>query len=92
MDLWEYTAVSREQVDGEEFEEAEEEFRPVFRKNHKKIEQEDEVPRHPYKIFRDLVTSNRDLDSTDRIVIEALKDEYSEKWREKVEEAHGDKQ
>ncbi len=40
----------------------------------------EEVPTHPYKIFRNIVESN-ELTDEERIALEQMKDEFSEEWQ-----------
>ncbi|MFB1064922.1 hypothetical protein [Natrinema sp. H-ect4] len=51
-------------------------FRPQFQQNH-----EEDVPTHPYKIYREIV-ENRKLSDDEKAVLKALKAEYAEKWLE----------
>ncbi len=52
-----------------------EKFEEEFRKNMNK-----DVPTHPYKIYRNIVES-KELTDEERIALEHMKDEFSEKWQ-----------
>ena len=40
----------------------------------------EEVPTHPYKIYREIVENN-DLTEEEKIALEHMKDEFSEQWQ-----------
>jgi hypothetical protein len=50
-------------------------FEDRFRNN-----MEEEVPTHPYKIYREIVENN-DLTEEEKIALEHMKDEFSEQWQ-----------
>jgi hypothetical protein len=50
-------------------------FEQEFRSN-----MQQEVPTHPYKIYRDIVENN-DLTEEEKIALEQMKDEFSEQWQ-----------
>ena len=41
---------------------------------------EEEVPTHPYKIYREIVENN-ELTEEEKIALEHMKDEFSEQWQ-----------
>lgn len=41
---------------------------------------DEEVPTHPYKIYREIVENN-DLTEEEKIALEHMKDEFSEQWQ-----------
>lgn len=69
-DEWEDDGVLEEKV-----EKHREKFEDRFQEN-----MQQEVPTHPYKIFREIVESN-DLSDEERIALEQMKDEFSEQWQ-----------
>jgi len=69
-DSWEDQGVLEEKVDQHR-----EKFEDRFREN-----MNEEVPTHPYKIFRNIVENN-ELSDEERIALEQMKDEFSEKWQ-----------
>lgn len=69
-DSWEDNGVLEEKVDQHR-----EKFEDRFRDN-----MDEEVPTHPYKIFRNIVENN-ELSDEERIALEQMKDEFSEKWQ-----------
>ncbi|MFB6208648.1 MAG: hypothetical protein ABEJ56_00745 [Candidatus Nanohaloarchaea archaeon] len=52
-----------------------EKFEPRFEDNMK-----EEVPTHPYKIYRNIVEQN-ELSDEEKVALEKMKDEFSEKWQ-----------
>ncbi len=50
-------------------------FEDDFREN-----MNQEVPTHPYKIYREIVES-QELSDEERIALEHMKDEFSEEWQ-----------
>jgi hypothetical protein len=50
-------------------------FEDRFRNN-----MDEEVPTHPYKIYREIVENN-DLTEEEKIALEHMKDEFSEQWQ-----------
>ncbi len=50
-------------------------FEDRFRNN-----MEEEVPTHPYKIYREIVENNN-LTEEEKIALEHMKDEFSEQWQ-----------
>lgn len=62
-------------------------FREAVEKEKKKFESkfkknmEDEVPTHPYKIYRNII-ENSDLTDEERVALDELKDDFSNKWEE----------
>ena len=56
------------------------EYRPRFEENHGQ-----EIPIHPYKIYREIVESNQ-LSVKEKAAVHYLKDEYAEKWKEVKEQ------
>lgn len=70
-DSWEEDGVLEEKV-----EEHREKFEEEFRDNMNK-----EVPTHPYKIYRNIV-ENKELNDEERIALEQMKDEFSERWQQ----------
>lgn len=69
-DQWEDSGVLEQKV-----EKHREKFEDEFRKN-----MNEEVPTHPYKIYREIVESN-ELSDEERIALEHMKDEFSEQWQ-----------
>ena len=69
-DQWEDTGVLQDKV-----EQHREKFSEHFKQN-----MDQEVPTHPYKIYREIVESN-ELSDEERIALEHMKDEYSERWQ-----------
>lgn len=57
-------------------------FEDKFRANMKK-----DVPVHPYKLYREIV-ENKDLSESEKVVLEQIKDEFSEKWQD-LKSIHG---
>jgi len=41
---------------------------------------DEDVPTHPYKIYRDIVESN-ELSDEEKIALEQMKDEFAEEWQ-----------
>ncbi|MFB6203006.1 MAG: hypothetical protein ABEK01_00795 [Candidatus Nanohaloarchaea archaeon] len=70
-DEWETNGVLERKV-----EQHRHKFEDEFRDN-----MQEDVPTHPYKIYREIV-ENRDLSDEERIVLEVMKDEFSNKWQE----------
>jgi hypothetical protein len=54
-----------------------EQYRPRFKDNHRQ-----DIPRHPYKIYREIV-ENQELNDLERAALHHLKEEYSKKWKQK---------
>jgi hypothetical protein len=50
-------------------------FENKFREN-----MDEEVPTHPYKIYREIVESN-ELSDEEKIALEQMKDEFAEQWQ-----------
>ncbi|MFB6204731.1 MAG: hypothetical protein ABEJ69_03755 [Candidatus Nanohaloarchaea archaeon] len=69
-DEWESNGVLEEKV-----EQHRDKFEDEFRQN-----MQEDVPTHPYKIYREIVES-RELSDEERIALEFMKDEFSEKWQ-----------
>lgn len=66
--------VTAEDATPELMEEHGDKFRPRFQED-----LEEDVPTHPYKIYRDFV-ENQELSDDEKAVLKALKAEYAEKW------------
>lgn len=69
-DEWESDGVLEEKVAQHR-----EKFEDDFREN-----MEEDVPIHPYKIYRDIVES-QELTDEERIALEFMKDEFSDRWQ-----------
>lgn len=69
-DSWEDNGVLEEKVNQHR-----EKFEDRFTTN-----MDEDVPTHPYKIFRNIVENN-ELSDEERIALEQMKDEFSEKWQ-----------
>jgi hypothetical protein len=69
-DSWEDDGVLQDKV-----EQHREKFEKKFQKNMNK-----DVPTHPYKIYRNIV-ENKELSDEERIALEEMKDEFSERWQ-----------
>lgn len=69
-DSWEDDGVLQDKV-----EQHREKFEEKFRDN-----MEQDVPTHPYKIFRNIV-ENKELSDEERIALEEMKDEFAERWQ-----------
>jgi hypothetical protein len=69
-DEWKENGVLEEKV-----EQHRDKFEDRFRNN-----MEEEVPTHPYKIFREIVENN-ELSEEEKIALEHMKDEFSEQWQ-----------
>jgi hypothetical protein len=69
-DSWENDGVLEEKV-SQHREKFEEEFVDNMEKD---------VPTHPYKIYRNIV-ENQELSDEERIALEQMKDEFSERWQ-----------
>jgi hypothetical protein len=69
-DEWEENGVLEEKV-----EQHRDKFEHEFRNN-----MEQEVPTHPYKIYREIVENN-ELSEEEKIALEHMKDEFSEQWQ-----------
>jgi len=80
--LWDLArpSVTAEDATPELMEEHGDKFRPRFEEN-----LEEDVPTHPYKIYREFV-ENEELSDDEKAVLKALKDEYAEKWRDQKKE------
>lgn len=82
--LWDIGKSSEEKLadewkDNGEFQEMVKEHRHKFENDFKKNMNED-VPTHPYKIYRNIVESN-ELSDEEKVVLEHMKDEFSDKWQ-----------
>ena len=69
-DSWEDDGVLQDKV-----EQHREKFEKKFQKN-----MNEDVPTHPYKIYRNIV-ENKELSDEERIALEEMKDEFSERWQ-----------
>lgn len=69
-DEWEEEGVLKDKV-----EQHRDKFEDRFRDN-----MNQDVPTHPYKIYRNIVESN-DLSDEERIALEHMKDEFAERWQ-----------
>ena len=69
-DEWEENGVLEKKV-----EEHRDKFESEFRNN-----MQQEVPTHPYKIYREIVENN-DLTEEEKIALEHMKDEFSQEWQ-----------
>lgn len=69
-DEWEEDGVLEEKV-----EKHRDKFEGDFREN-----MDEEVPTHPYKVYREIVES-QELTDEERIALEQMKDEFSERWQ-----------
>lgn len=69
-DEWEENGVLEDKV---------EKHREKFEKRFKKNMNED-VPTHPYKLYREIVENN-ELSEEEKIALEHMKDEFSEQWQ-----------
>lgn len=69
-DSWEDDGVLQKKV-----EQHREKFEKKFQKN-----MNEDVPTHPYKIYRNIV-ENKELSDEERIALEEMKDEFSERWQ-----------
>jgi len=82
--LWDIGRSTEEKLadewkDNGEFEDMVEEHRHKFEDECQKNMNQD-VPTHPYKIFRDIVEAN-ELSDEEKVALEHMKDEFSEKWQ-----------
>lgn len=82
--LWDIGKSSEEKLADEwksngEFEEMVEEHRDKFEEEFRKNMSED-VPTHPYKIYRNIIESN-ELSDEEKVALEQMKDEFSQKWQ-----------
>lgn len=50
-------------------------FRERFEQN-----MDDDVPTHPYKLFRQIVENN-ELNDEERVALEHIKEQYSDEWQ-----------
>jgi hypothetical protein len=69
-DEWEENGVLEEKV-----EKHRDKFEDDFMEN-----MDEEVPTHPYKVYREIVES-QELTDEERIALEQMKDEFSERWQ-----------
>jgi len=69
-DEWEENGVLEQKV-----EKHRDKFEKRFQSNMK-----DEVPKHPYKLYREIVENN-ELSEEEKIALEHMKDEFSEEWQ-----------
>ncbi len=69
-DQWENNGVLEEKVQKHR-----DKFESRFREN-----MNQDVPTHPYKVYRNIVESN-ELSDEERIALEHMKDEFSEQWQ-----------
>lgn len=69
-DEWEEEGVLQDKV---------EQHRDKFEERFKQNMNQD-VPTHPYKIYRNIVESN-DLSDEERIALEEMKDEFADRWQ-----------
>ncbi len=69
-DQWEEKGVLEEKV-----EKHRDKFEDKFRNN-----MDEEVPTHPYKIYRNIVES-KELSDEERIALEHMKDEFADQWQ-----------
>lgn len=69
-DEWEDDGVLEDKV-----EQHRDKFEDEFRNN-----MNQDVPTHPYKIYRNIVESN-ELSDEERIALEHMKDEFAEEWQ-----------
>lgn len=79
-DLW---SLDREPVTAADatsqlIEEHGDKFRPRFQEA-----LEEDVPTHPYKVYREIVEEAEELTTEEQAVLKDLKDEYVKKWLEK---------
>ncbi len=82
--LWDIGKSSEEKLADEwksngEFEEMVEEHRDKFEEEFRENMSED-VPTHPYKIYRNIIESN-ELSDEEKVALEQMKDEFSQKWQ-----------
>jgi len=82
--LWDIGKSTEEKLADEwksngQFEDMVEEHREKFEDEFKQNMNED-VPTHPYKIYRSIVESN-DLSDEEKVVLEHMKDQFSEQWQ-----------
>jgi hypothetical protein len=82
--LWDIGKSSKEKLadeweDQEVLEDKVEQHRHKFEDDFKE-NMNQEVPTHPYKIYRDIVES-QELSDEERIALEHMKDEFSEEWQ-----------
>lgn len=56
-------------------------FEETFEKN-----MNEDVPTHPYKIYRNIVESN-ELSDEEKVALQHMKDEFSNKWQ-RLKETH----
>lgn len=69
-DEWEEQGVLEDKI-----EQHRDKFEEKFRQN-----MSEDVPTHPYKIYRNIVES-KELSDEERIALEHMKDEFSEEWQ-----------
>lgn len=69
-DKWEDEGVIEDKV-----EKHREKFEDKFRDN-----MSEDVPTHPYKIYREIVEEN-ELTDEEKVALEQMKDEFSEEWQ-----------
>ncbi|MFB6144991.1 MAG: hypothetical protein ABEJ99_00625 [Candidatus Nanohaloarchaea archaeon] len=88
--LWDIGKSSEEKLadewkDNDQYEEMVEEHRHKFEDKFEKNMSND-VPTHPYKIYRRIVESN-ELSDEEKVALRQMKDEFSEKWQT-LKESH----
>lgn len=82
--LWDIGKSSKEKLadeweDDEVLEDKVEQHRHKFENDFQQNMNQD-VPTHPYKIYREIVES-QELSDEERIALEHMKDEFSEEWQ-----------
>lgn len=70
-DSWEEDGILKQKVD---------QHRHKFEQDFKQNMQE-EVPTHPYKVYRNIV-ENRELEDEEKVALEHMKDEFADRWQE----------
>ena len=83
--LWDIGKSTEEKL-ADEWRENEQFERQVDRHRHKfqdrfEDNMQQEVPTHPYKIFREIVEAN-ELSDEERVALEEIKEEFSGRWQE----------
>ncbi len=83
--LWDIGKSSEEKLADEwktngEFQEMVDQHRHKFEEQFQQ-NMSDEVPTHPYKVYRNIVESN-DLSDEEKVVLEHMKDEFSDEWQQ----------
>ena len=82
--LWDIGKSTEEKLadelkDSGEFQEMVEQHRDKFEPKFEQNMNQD-VPTHPYKIYRNIVESN-ELSDEEKVALEQMKDEFAEKWQ-----------